>query len=324
MNKLINKLLLSILSLSLSAILLGTVTFAWITMSNTGVADGLVLNVNTGEDLQISLDGISYYNKLPGELIAEQLTNLQMEDVTSINGVTFKSGGPTGVGVAVPNRNYVSVTLWFRTTAAERFVYLVDNVSNSVEYDTGRDGTFVVSLGRSWKADMTFVNGADVINDVVTEGTRLTYYASKAVRIAFVEQVNSENIYDTRLFSSLKKVIIDPSADPLRGYGVSYGALDYISQRMGRIIEAPAEKPATVYELTEFSPNNPYIPVSNNSQIMELMVSDQKDSKDQTYYVGKVTMNIWLEGWDADCFDAILNDVIRIQLKFRAGKSITN
>jgi hypothetical protein len=57
---------------------------------------------------------------------------------------------------------------------------------------------------------------------------------------------------------------------------------------------------------------------------MELIVSDQKDDKNQTYYVGKVTMNIWLEGWDADCFDAILDDVIRIQLKFRAGKSITN
>ncbi|HPX83868.1 MAG TPA: hypothetical protein PLR16_01115 [Bacilli bacterium] len=324
MNKLVNKLLLSILSLTLSAIMLGTVTFAWITMSNTGVADGLVLNVTNGEDLQISLDGISYYNKLPGELIAKQLTNLQMHDVTSINGITFSSGGPTGLGEAIPNRDYVAITMWFRTTAAERFVYLVDNISNDVEFDTGRDGTFVVSLGRSWKADLTFVNGTDTINDVVHEGTRNTYYASKAVRIAFVEQVHDDNIYDTRIPSSLRKVIIDPSGDPLRGYGVSYGALDYISKRMSRIIEAPAQKPETVYELTKFSPNNPYIPVSDNSRIMELIVSDQKDSKGQTYYVGKVTMNIWLEGWDADCFDAIVNDVIRIQLKFRAGKSITD
>lgn len=304
--------------------MLGTATYAWITLSNSGVADGLVLNVNTGEDLQISLDGISYYNNMPGELIAEQLTKLSMQDVTSTNGITFKSGGPTGQGTAVPNRDYVSIDLWFRTTAAERFVFLVDNVSNGVEYDTKRDGTLVVSLGRSWKADLTFVNGADLINDVVLEGTRNTYYASQAVRIAFVEQVNKDNIYDTRLSSSLKKVIIDPSEDPLRGYGVSYGALDYISKRMGRIIEAPAQKPETVYELTKFANNNPYIPLTDNSRIMELIVSEQKDNKDQTYYVGKVTMNIWLEGWDADCFDAILDDVIRIQLKFRAGKSITN
>ncbi len=324
MSKIIRKLLLSVLSLTLSAIMLGTVTYAWITMTNKNFLDGLVLNVSSGEKLEISLDGISYYNQLPTDLFSEGFENLEMRDVTSSDGINF-STGRFGINeeTANPNLEYASFTLWIRTVGTERNVYLVENVSDFVQYDIGMAGTFVVSRGMQWKADMTFINGTNETEDTVYEGERNTYYASDAVRIAFLEQINENNPLDNRTVDDLSKIIIDPSGDPLRGYGVPYGALDYSNKKIGHSIEAPVDKPAVVYELTEFPPNSPYVPLNENSKIVELVASDEKDNRDRTYYVGKVIINIWLEGWDADCFDAIMRDEIRIQLKFTAGKSAT-
>jgi hypothetical protein len=324
MGKIIRKLFLSVLSLTLSAIMLGTVTYAWITMTNKNFLDGLVLNVSSGEKLEVSFDGISYYNQLPNDIFSGVFDELIMRDVTSSDGLNFHTGRfGANEKDAIPNIEYATFTLWIRSVGAERNVYLVENVSDLVQYDIGMAGTFVVSRGMQWRADLTFINGTNETEDTVYEGERNTYYASDAVRIAFLEQINGNNPQDNRTVDDLNQVIIDPSGDPLRGYGVLYGALDYSSKRIGRLVEVPVDKPAVVYELTEFPPNNPYVPLNENSKIMELIASDEKDNWDRTYYVGKVTINIWLEGWDADCFDAIMRDEIRIQLKFTAGKSAT-
>jgi hypothetical protein len=32
-------------------------------------------------------------------------------------------------------------------------------------------------------------------------------------------------------------------------------------------------------------------------------------------------MNIWIEGWDADLFDPVLEDRIKIQLQFKAVRN---
>jgi hypothetical protein len=324
MGKIIRKLLLSVLSLTLSAIMLGTVTYAWITMTNKNFLDGLVLNVKLGSQLEISLDGMNYYSNLPSELLSDSFSGLKFQDVTSKNGMDFDSGGPNGSGNAYPNVDYATITLWVRTYGAERNVYLIDNVSDLVQYDIGMAGTFVVSRGIQWKADTTFVNGPNETIDIVEEGKRGTYYAADAVRISFLEQKNWGNPLDTRPIETLSRVLIDPSSDPSRGYGVPYGAIGYLSAKFGEIVEAPVDTPVTVYELTELMPNNPYIAMNEDSKIMELIESDEKNEEGQNYYVGKVVVNVWLEGWDADCFDAIYLDEVRIQLKFWAAKSNPN
>ena len=54
---------------------------------------------------------------------------------------------------------------------------------------------------------------------------------------------------------------------------------------------------------------------NDNSQIVVLeRIGD--------YYLGNATLNIWIEGWDADAFDAILGDQILIQLEFITAKHI--
>lgn len=304
--------------------MLGTVTYAWITMTNKNFLDGLVVNISAGDKLEVSLDGITYYSTLPSDLFTDALAEIQMEDITSFDGETFRASRSGAAGAAIPNIDYASLTLWFRTDGAERNVYLVENVSDLVQYDIGMDGTYVVSMGMNWRSDETFVNGPNEIDDIVHVGDHNTYYASDAVRISFLEEQIPENLLDTRNADDLVQIIVDPSGDPLRGYGVPYGALSYANKKVVHPIQTPIEKPNVVNELTEFFPHNPYVAMNENSKIMELIEDGEHTDLTKTYYVGKVTLNIWLEGWDADCFDAILRDEIKVQLKFRAGKANTN
>lgn len=321
MNGLVRKLVISVLSLCFAVVMVSTVSFAWLTMTNSNTTDGLSLRISTGDELQFSLDGTNYFNVLPSHIIMENLRELSFRDVTSMDGENFKAGGPYGTGIARKNVDYFSLTFWVRTTTIERHVYLVDNISKNVDFNMSVDGTFVVSRGVNWKADLTFINGQNALEDIVSHGDRAMYYASDAIRISFIEEQDTNNPFDTRDNESLSRFIYDPSENPLRGYGVAYGALSYYNLKKGMIVEAPKDIPNVIYKLSEFAPNNPYTALDDNSRIMELIETDLKDSKNQTYYAGKVTINVWLEGWDADCFDAIYQDIVKVQLKFRVGKS---
>ena len=322
MQKFLRKFNVSIMSLLFSATIFGTVTYAWFSMAKTNILDNLTINITTGEHLEISLDNVNYYKKLPAKVLKEAIGDeLALQDVTSSDGINFV-GGPLKDGEVRENIDYLSLTFWFRTTARERDVYLVDNVSRDVNYGDIADGTYVVSKGINWQADNTFVNGPDALTDVVYSGQRGMYYGADAIRISFVEEKDETNPHDIRSIDSLRRFIFDPSGNPERGFGKSYGAFAYFKAKRKEDITIPEVIPVTKFNLTEFSEANPYLPLNNDSKVMELIETIDKSSNENTYYRGKVTVNIWLEGWDADCFNAVYTDTIVVQLKFKAGRTV--
>ena len=75
------------------------------------------------------------------------------------------------------------------------------------------------------------------------------------------------------------------------------------------------------YRLTTFDPTNPYIAENDDSQVATMIATEDVNSDGDPIFRAKVRINIWIEGWDADAFNSILNDRIKIQLKFKAAKS---
>jgi hypothetical protein len=59
-------------------------------------------------------------------------------------------------------------------------------------------------------------------------------------------------------------------------------------------------------------PYNPYQALDNQS-----LVAIMKDVPDDPYMYAKVRVYLWIEGWDADAIDGIINDVINVQLEFK-------
>lgn len=322
MKPFVKKLLLSIFSLLFFFTIFGTVTYAWFSLHKLNQLGNLSIDLITGEEFQVSLDGINFYNEVSTEDIERFIGfKASLTDVTSFDGKRFYYGKlKEDEGLPEANKDYLSFPLFFRTTLKHRHVYLVENVSNDYQYDTVKKGTFVVSKGVLWKADNTFQNGPDPVYDIVHTGDRLMMYAADAIRVAMVEEKIEWNSLDDRNVTDLSRKIFDLSGNEERGYGAPYGGISYFNQKHKIQLSPPEEFPETIYEVSVFDDDyHRYVPLNRDSEILEMVQTELTDEKGNPYYYGKIIVNIWLEGWDADCFNAIYKDSLRIRLEFRAG-----
>lgn len=315
------KIYLTLLSIILLVITFGTSTYAWVTISTTNRVDALGINATLGNRLEISIDGTNYFNELSGEMIMNQIKKVRFTDVTSFDGINFEKNIQHQVKEAVVNEDYIEMALYFRTSSQYRNVYLIDNVSESADYLVPpKDGTYVISKGIEFKAKFRFLYD---VNEYIEAGETKTFYAKDAMRIAFIEE-KVDDILDARRDEELIKYIYDPSEEEHRGYGKEYGSLYYYNLLKDENLEIPTEIPETRYSLSTFANYNPNVALNDNSKIMTLITTDKTDEYDRTYYEGKVTIRIWLEGWDADMFDGVYRDNVKIQLMFKLGKAEIN
>jgi len=298
----------------------GTVTYAWITMASVNTLEGMSLTATSGNELLISIDGIHYGRDLPASALENLLNEIELVDVTSPDGINFIRGGLNADDIVVKNIHYLSFELWLQTEQPEHQVYLVDNVSKLIQFDTTMSGTYVVSRGVNWKSNFTFINGP-LIGDLIEKGDEHVYYASEAVRISIQEIKDLDNPLDTRSDEELNTFIYDPSENQDRGYGVSYGALSYFLVSAQIAIDLPTIMQDVSYRLSTFDINDPYKALDDESMIASLQPSESTGSTGKTLYRGKIIINVWIEGWDADAFNSILSDRIKVQLKFKAARS---
>ncbi len=315
------KVLISVLLLIAVAMIFGTATYAWISLSTINNIEGINLSASTAEELQLSHDGIEFSNQLSLDTLIEDPDGFQLYDITSKDGINFETGGLREHGIAIANEHYISFDVWFRTSTHERSLYIINNISNQITYDDlSRPGTYVVSKGVIWRAPHQFFNGPD-LEDVVNQGDMNTYYGSEAIRISFVELVDDQNDLDTRNQDDLKVLIFDPSGNPERGYGALFGQFSYFFNRTLIYVDLPKEIPSVSYRLSEMDPENPYQALDNESEIASLQPTGIIDpNNNREYFQAKVRINIWIEGWDADAFDALDKDRIKIQLQFKLAK----
>lgn len=320
----IRRLFISILSLINILIVVAAVTYAWFSIALINIVHDISLGVSSEDTFLISLDGVNFKKTLTTEDIVRAIGgNLEMNAVTTNDGINFFHGGPIELLAAEKNIDYISLDIYFQATAKEKNVYLVDNVSNDAYKNKEVDGTYVISKGINWKADINFLNGPDPVEDVIKAGDRQIFYSAEAVRIGFLEERISENINDKRLDSELINKIFDLSLySELRGFGTSYGSIDYYNQKHNSNITPPSFIPSVVTNLTSFQKHNPFVPLDENSLILRLVETNKYNKNGDKIYQGKVKMNIWVEGWDADCFNAILRDALTIKLKFNGARDV--
>lgn len=314
----IKKFHLVIISLFLLVITFGTVTFAWISLSTVNNIEGLSLSASSGEELLISLDGENFSNNLSPEQLQSLFADITLNEVTSLDGITFNAGGLRDEDDVNHQKDYLQFDLWFQTTENVHDVYLIENVSQSIAFDTTANGTYIVSRGVSWRSDHEFIY--DELGTVVEKGEKATYYASDAVRVSFVELKDDLNSLDERDENELSSWIFDPSGDPVRGYGKLYGAYSYFVAKTEYYMSAPTNDQEVVYDLTEVNPRNPYEALDNQSKVMELQNTGLTNESGLSIYQGKLRVTLWVEGWDADAFDAIHGDRLKIQLQFKLLK----
>ncbi|MDO9628872.1 MAG: hypothetical protein Q7I99_03135 [Acholeplasmataceae bacterium] len=314
------KIYISLLSFTLVTLLFTTATFAFFSVAHTSSIDGLSFAASSGDELELSFDGIEYYNILPSSPLEKSADGIKLYDVTSLDGINFQTGGLRVVGEAIPNEYYLSFDLWIRTSQAEHDIFLINDVSKGMKFGDKRDGTYFISKGVTWRSPLTFFNGPS-INDVVRQGDIGIYYASEALRLSIIELKDENNLNDLRDEADLRVFMYDPSRNPYRGYGATFGQFSYYFQKTMVYVDLPKEIPNVSFRLSEMDPNNPYQALDNESLVATLQPSGLiEPKKNKEYYSGKIRVNVWIEGWDADAFDALDQDLIQIQLQFKAAR----
>ena len=288
-------------------------------MAETNRVDGIQITVSQNSNLEFSLDGINYSSKITKSMLDDILKDLILEDLTSDDGLMFYSNHYKTETQAKPNRNYIYLEFYVRTNNRYTDLYLVNNLTNQVEFDNLPDsGTFVASKGVEFRSSIDYEYAPGEMRFSMVP---YTYYAKDAIRFAFNE-IKLSNPNDTRLESELNSFIYDPTENPERGYGKPYGAISYVNKTKVLNVKVPTTVPDTLYKLSEFSVNNPYIPLDTSSRIVKMYRTEEVDFENKVLYQGKFALSIWLEGFDADMFDPVYNDTLMFQFEFRTATPI--
>lgn len=296
--RLMKQLILGICGFTLILFLFGSVTYAWVSMAQINNIDGISMTASAGEELQISYDGLSYNTQIEGFQMGDPI---ELKDVTSVDGIHFTRGAFSSYALAELNKDYLGFDLYFRTMRQERGLFLVNKpLEHEIDEETLR-GTYISSPGISFVPKVHYTEENNLL--ILAQSVR-TYCAKDAARISLSELNENDEV--------VKTIIYDPSENEKRGYGASYGAYSYYVSRTSSDLRLPEVIPNTTYRLSEMNPNNPYQALDNDSLIATMSEKDEEG-----YRYAKVRIYLWIEGWDADAIDGIIQDIIHVQLEFK-------
>ncbi|HBP25957.1 MAG TPA: hypothetical protein DD618_03295 [Acholeplasmatales bacterium] len=322
MKRLTNKLFISILTVAFAVIALGTTSFAWFTLGNTATVSSFNATVTAGEGIEMSLDATAFddpdanwYSTIPTSVINNWLKvgdtgEFRFTHVTTADNETFYTMDDSGALVlasagdsAVGDREYISFTLSFRSTqTAAPSIYWKD--------------VQLTSNNLPWRCDVpTFMNG----EGVATPNSEVSNYsAANAVRIGVVgslanivyELADSETDVEYDIIGN--SVLGQVSGTSLEG---ANGSVAYYYAKNDGVYPSGADAvtvPATITDpdlLDVVQAEADPLDLVGKPLVTLTQIADNQ-------WFGTVTVNIWIEGWDPDCFNSILKGVITTSLIF--------
>ncbi|WP_052591259.1 hypothetical protein [Paracholeplasma brassicae] len=295
------KLLLSITAVIITVAALGTSTFAWFTLSNRAEIGQFNAEVTAGEGIEVSLDQTNWYSTLPSSVINAFLESQNggetpvLSDVTTTDAINFTkisvsdvTDNPVGTLVSntAPAGSYISFTLYFRSQNATKLYWQNATIGSDV---------------KSWTPDTTFLM-AD--GSQATPAAPVDVRAANAVRVAVVGTV-------TKAFQLADGVIegVENSGSQII---ITDGAIAYHNAK-NPDNQFPALSGQTMLATeTSFPAGTTGTP--NGFDVLNLAGAATENGI--TYNTGNLDVKVWIEGWDADTFNAILKEAIAITLSF--------
>lgn len=289
MRKLRNKLLLSILTVALTFIALGTTTFAWFTLGGSATANAFEAQVTTPDGIEFSFDGKEWSNSL--DLTEQVSENLRFIDITSADGLAFDTKADNGEIVA--GDSYFTAKIYIRTTNSDTTINL-----SKVDFTE----TVI-----SWTPDVDLTYGEDV--NWTKGGTAVEFAAVNAIRVSFNDGANTK--------------VVAIEGEKSHGAAALDGLAKAYAQKKGYTIDstlstAPATPAATVENADEIAEED-RIAVVASGQFSATAPQVEGFIDADGYNYATLKINVWLEGWDADCINAILSGQVKLGFTFKAA-----
>ena len=299
MRKLRNKLLLSILTVALTFIALGTTTFAWFTLGGSATANAFAGTVTTPDGIEFSFDGKEWSNQLDLQDVVNP--NLRFIDITSSNGTTFVTKADNGE--VVEGQSYFTTTIYVRTTNTATTIKL-SKVTFTEEAD---------KISWTPDVDLTYTGTPDDATDPAKTWTKgedaVTFSAINAVRVSFTDGTNTNVIGIEGAYTN--------GGAKVNGLAAAYAQEKGYTIDSGLANVTPAILTATISDSNEIAAGSQVTVIAANQFSADAPEVDGFINADG-YQYATLTINVWLEGWDADCINAILNGQINLGFTFKA------
>lgn len=338
------KLFISIATLAVAIIAMSTSTFAWFTMSGTANVEKFDVNVKGGTGILISSDGKEYketlnLTDLSSLIAADGETTLNASGL-ALHPVTSLTGGEAGTSfvdlkgdAATGNTDYLEFSLWVQTSAASALpVYLEKTTSLAAKASSfsplatfdHKDTTYTAGKSMDVYAsnalrmsiqDMTVAQtsilsdqqvSSDIANDlggVAVAATEGKFYATGAADSQFVAP-------DGVTASSETKEAAQAARDD---FAKQFASVAYYNAVMNKSIGYTTTTDAGYYA----APTADYTYLARSASIITLNEGSEAANKN----IHRVVVRIWAEGFDGDCFDAIQNSKVQVNLAFTTDQT---
>lgn len=331
MKKISRKLLLSILSMAFAVVALGTTTFAWFTTNATVTASTKIKVLSSTDSIQISDDCFSW-----GSSVEYDFTTLAGQD-QELNAATYVAQGATldaddtlvdMTGVEVnKGENYKQAVMYVKVTSAGKKITIdTDDLTATTPttYTLTKGFTFKNYAGSTVEynaGDKVVVSAKNALRSVLDVTNAVS--TASGTDLANADQSGAVGIFEENVETNERKQVVagyttgettytgTASASTIYNMGQSLGADNcanaYIEAVLGTNFSGEGE--GTQYQAD--ANYAAFTPTSDGWAGEEVVASTT------AYSVYRLTFTFWLEGFDADCFDAIFAQTLEQTLTFK-------
>ncbi|NLD23843.1 MAG: hypothetical protein GX670_06405, partial [Bacteroidales bacterium] len=288
-------------------------TYAWFTLNQTATVDTLNVNVTAGEGLYVSLTGEegSFSSLIkPSELLTP---NFEFIPVTTVDGVDFLNRKEESItSDANGAGGYVSFDVWLRSKAA------LDIKLSSALVSSGAPKTLTLTVpaddqSGAWAATEAGINYEADLTTLILETT-----AANATRFSILGG-DSDMIFDLTDDDGFGERIEPTNIDTLPVAVDDWTWAPSSYNRAFEYLKRLSPEDLVGAKISEVTANvETGIPATKIDTLEEVggITFGTQTWTDADWYATKLTVKIWLEGWDADCFDVLFNDTVTINMAF--------
>lgn len=263
-----------------------TTSYAWFTIAGRSQVENMQITVTLGKGLELSLDKETWKQTLTTYDIAKFYNREVEGDAFSL----FRLDHVTTV-------NGKDFTTMLKD---EHYVFDVPNYSGflTLKLYMRSSRQFIIYLDE----ELSVTGNSFWFNSRVDDGIQIFANPSYAMRLSFE---SSDGLW-----------VYEPNSDNGNGGygGVNNAAVMYFNRFVMKLegLDAPL--------LTPPIKEPDYIKIQKLGTDGTPLTTLVKNHPLDNYFESEVTARIWLEGWDADCFDAIQNKLVTVYLAFDGKK----
>lgn len=301
MKKLSRKLFIACLAVAFAVIALGTSTYAWLVVSRTASVDPFEGSVKAGDgSIEVSIDDTNWKTSIT----SEDFTKLKSANFVSFNDVTYngekfkefaidsvnKTASLTDIGTLADTKDILGTAGILKFEFSVRLAQDSSNDTQELYLDLSNS---LITEGNgnnsSWTPDKSV--GDDIKQGTATE----KFIVSNAARVMVKLGTDTAVILE-------KGADQDDNTAGLQTNTDTAGAMGYLKART---------------EITDSTK----IPASTNYTTQAINGSTDIKLGTVSKTATKVTVIVWLEGYDYDCINALYKQILSVKLGLTLGEN---